>query len=187
MAKSKKQVGKRLDAELVGEITNCVIDRLREEETRLVKSRHDRKRANIKLALRKYREIVTHVDKAVYKASQVEDDFTLQELLEMMSGNSRESFRVESIRESAAKAKIMVDHMDMMLETYRLSCENSNKAEEKRRWRVLYSMYIGPERKTPEEIAQDEFVDKSTIYRDIDAAADRLAVLFFGVYGLKFF
>jgi hypothetical protein len=73
-----------------------------------------------------------------------------------------------------------------MLESYQRSCENSNRDEDRRRYRVLYDMYISPEPKTPEAIAQKEFVDKSTVYRDIDAAADHLAVLFFGVYGLKF-
>ena len=186
MSKKTTVVYKRLDTELTREITGYVIETLREEESKLIAARHDRKRANIKLLLRKYREIVTHVDEAVYDATQAGYDITLQDLLGMMSGDRRESFRVESIQESALRAKVMVEHMDRMLDNYRQSCENSNKDEERRRYRVLHSMYISPNRRTPEEIAEDEYIDKSTVYRDIDAAADRLAVLFFGVYGLKF-
>ena len=176
----------QLDHETINEISNCVKASLHDEEARLLNKRHDKKRANIKLTLRRYREIVEYVEKAVYDASQLDNDLTLQDLLELMNGDRRETFRVESIRESAAQARIMVDHMNKMIESYRLSCESSGKTEEKRRYRVLYSMYIAQERKTPEEIAQDEFVDKSTVYRDIEVATERLAVLFFGVYGLKF-
>ena len=186
MAKKPLAQHKKRDPELVKEITGYVVEILRDEEARFIKVNHDRKRANIKLVLRKYREIVTHIDEAVFEASQVSYDTTLQDLLELMSGDRRESFRVESIRESAVKAKVMVEHMNRMLETYRLTCENSSREEDRRRYRVLYHLYISPEPKTPEEIAEEEYVDKSTVYRDIDAAADRLAVLFFGIYGLKF-
>ena len=109
----------------------------------------------------------------------------LQTLLELM-GTRKESFRVESLRENAATARIIVDHMNKMLESYRVSCELYGKEEDRRRYRVVRAMYIDPERLTVDEIAEIEFVDRATIYRDVDAAADRLAVLFFGVYGLKF-
>lgn len=177
---------KKLDPELMKEIIGYVIDCVRTEEAKLIQVLHDRKRANIKLTLRKYREIVRYVDKAVYEASQEDDDFTLQDLLVLMSGDRNRTFRVDSIRDSVAKSKIMVDHMNKMLDDYRVLCEHSDKAEDKRRYRVLYNTYIASEEKSPEEIAQEEFVDKSTVYRDIDAAAERLTVLFFGVDGLKF-
>ena len=182
----KKEGYKRLDPVLQEEITNLVIRKLREEETKLLKSRHDKKRANVKLVLRRFREIEEHVNKAVHSALQAEEDLTLQDLLELMGGGSRDSFRIESIRESAAKSRLLVTHMHKMIEAYKEACERSEKDEEKRRYRVLYKTYISPEPKTADEIAQEEYVDKSTIYRDIDAAADKLAVLFFGVYGLKF-
>jgi hypothetical protein len=182
----KESPYKRLDPELLKEITRYVIDCLHEEEAKIVKVNHDRKRSNIKLLLRKNREIVKHVDESVYEAAHLSEDVLLQDLFEQMVGTGKENFRVEAIKESAAKSRVMVDHMNKMLESYRLSCESSGKDEDRRRYRVIYSVYISPEVKTMEEIADDEFVDKSTIYRDIDAAADKLAVLFFGVYGLRF-
>jgi hypothetical protein len=182
----KKPAYKQLDDELKKEIVGYVISVFREEEEKIIELRHDRKRANIKLLLRKYREIVKHVDKAVFEATQVDDDLTLQDILKLMSGNRSEPFRIETMRENAAKARLLVDHMNRMLDSYRERCERSHKEEEKRRYRVLYDMYISEERKTADEIAEKEFIDRSTVYRDIDAAADILAVLFFGIYGLKF-
>jgi hypothetical protein len=183
---AKRREYKALTPELMKEVTIYIMDGLKEEEERLRKTSHDRKRANIKLALRKYRDILTHVEESVYEASQIAYDYELQELLGLMSGDRRDNFRVEAIKESAARSKVMIDHMNKMLESYKFSCENSNREEDRRRYRVLHSLYICIDPETPEEIAQREHVDKSTIYRDIDAAADRLAVLFFGVYGLKF-
>ena len=183
---TKPKIYNNLDPDILNQITVFIIDTLREEESKLIKVRHDRKRANIRLLLRKYREIVKHVDEAVFQAAQVDNDVKLHELIEMMGGGRHESFHLDSMRENVATARLLVDHMNRMLETYRLTCENSSREEDRRRYRVLYHMYISPEPKTPEEIAEEEYVDKSTVYRDIDAAADRLAVLFFGVYGLKF-
>lgn len=177
----------RLDPELMREITSYVIDCFRREEVRFIKARHERKRTNIKLLLQKYRDIVKHVDKVVFEAAQVGEDRELQDLLELMGGNRGESFRIETMMENVATARLLVDHMNKMLESYRLLCEDSGKDEELRRYRVLYGMYISSEKKIVEEIADAEFVDKSTIYRDVDIASERLAVLFFGVYGLKFF
>jgi predicted DNA-binding protein YlxM (UPF0122 family) len=168
------------------EIVKCVIDTYREEEARIIRVRNDKKRANVKLLLRKYRQIVSHVEKAVYEASQVEDDFSLQDIIEMTMGNGIGTFRVEALFDSVAKARIMTDHISRMIEIYRALCESSKKPEEKRRFKVIYSMYIAPERKTLDEIAHDENIDKSTVYRDIDAAADELSVLLFGIYGIRF-
>jgi len=183
---AKKPEYKQLTPVLMKEISDYIISTLREEEESLVQNRYDRKRANIKLLLRNYRDIVKYVDKAAYEASELDDDLTLQDILELMGGSRRESFRVESIRENVATARIIVDHMDRMLEVYRLSCEASDKEEDRRRYRVLCAMYIDEAKKTPEEIAQEEIVDKRTVYRDIDAAAETLAVLFFGLNGLRF-
>ena len=189
MGKRKKEAPanqyERLDPVLAKEITDFIIDKLREEETKLVKARHDHKRANVKLLLRKYRGIVENVSKSVYDAVHIEDDVELLELIEMMSGK-RESFRVESLRDSAARSQMLVAHIDRMIAAYKDFCDKSDKEEDKRRYRVVYDSFISPNPKTTEEIAAAEHIDKSTIYRDIDAAADRLAVLFFGVYGLKF-
>ena len=177
---------KRLDPALQEEIAGFVIKKVREEEAKTVKARHDRKRANVKLALKKYREIAEHVDNAVYSAIHAEDDLTLQELLELMSGNGKGSFSVDSLRDSAAKSQMLVSHMNRMIEVYRETCEKSGKDEEMRRYRVLYYTFLSDEPKAADEIAEEEFIDKSTVYRDIEAACDKLAVLFFGVYGLKF-
>ena len=182
----KKGAYYKIDPETLKEITACVIESLREEEPKIVQERHDRQRANIKLVLRRYRDIAAHAEKAVYTAIRAEEDVSMRDLLDLMNRSGVEAFRVESIMKSAAMAKTMVSHMDKMLEVYKVTCENSGKPEEMRRYRVLYNAFIAPEAMTLEKIAECEKVDRSTAYRDIDVAAERLAVLYFGAYGLDF-
>jgi hypothetical protein len=105
----------------------------------------------------------------------------------MMGNSGRESLWVESLRESAVKAGTLLKHMERMMEVYRVMCEASFNDADKRRYRAVYLLYFAPEPMTLAEVAQSEFVDKSTIFRDVDAAADKLAVLFFGAYGLNFY
>jgi hypothetical protein len=69
---AKKTVVKKLDSETLKEITNHVIDRLREEETGSAKARYDRRRANTRMLLRNYRSFTDHAAKAIYKAAHMD-------------------------------------------------------------------------------------------------------------------
>ena len=181
---AKKEAKGKLDAETMREITNFIIDRLREEEVSAVRVRHDRKRANTKVLLRNYRSLLDHCESAIYEAAHMEEEEGLAEILEMMSVNRLESFRIESIKESAVRTKLIIDHINEMLELYRLYCDRSPRPEDGRRYRVIHAMYISDTPKTTEDIAEGESVDRSTVYRDVDAAVERLTALIFGIDGL---
>jgi hypothetical protein len=182
MAKKSNKWG--LDDDLLQRITNCIIDKHREDETAASKARYDRKRANTKLLLRNYRSLSVHCESAIYEASHMGDEMDLAEILELMSGNRRESFRIESIRESAARTRLIIEHVNEMLEHYHIFCERSTKPEDARRYRVIYDLYIADVTKTPDEIALIESIDPRTVYKDIDSAVERLTALIFGIDGL---
>jgi hypothetical protein len=175
---------KRLDSETLKEITSYVcaeFDRVQDENT---KKKHDNIRANVKALLRNYRDIAKHVDEAIVNATQASHDIDLHDLLVLM-GSSKQQFRAESIGENVAMARLLVNHIEKMIETYHVICEKSNKNEERRRFRVVQHLYISEDGMTAEEIANAENIDKATVYRDIDAAAEKLAVLLFGLHGVK--
>jgi len=175
---------RKLDSDTISEITSCVIDRRREEAEKQDEARHDSRRANIKLLLRHYRDIAAYADNALYDAARIEYDLKLKDILALMTDRRKGSFRVSAIQENAVAARVMVDHMDRMLEFYRFSCEKCG--EDMRRYRAVTALYTDPEPMSVDEVAEAEKVDKSTVYRDVDAACDKLAVLFFGAYGLRF-
>ena len=75
---------------------------------------------------------------------------------------------------------VIVQHIDRMLEYYKFRCEHSKRAEEMRRYRTIYDLYIAPEPKTQQQIADEEHVDLSTVFRDQKAGISKLSALIFG-------
>jgi hypothetical protein len=146
----------------------------------------DHRLRNTKLLLKNYRTFKTHAENSVYKIENCEE--SVFDVLALMS--DRDFYRaesiVESIKKSAERTYIMVEHIDSMLAAYKLMCEKSGKEAMMRQWRVLYSMYIGEEQKYAEEIADEECIDKRTVYKDVDAAAEILTSLLFGVDSLMY-
>lgn len=184
---SKKKEVKKLDPEMLKQITRFVIDRIREEESATAQLQRDKRRASTKLLLRNYRSLVDHCENASFTAAQVEvdDGLSLAEILEMINGKVSDRLKVESIRQSAVKTKIIINHIDTMLGLYKSCCERSPKEEDMRRYRVICGLYLDKERKTAVELAELEYTDKRTIYRDVSAAVEQLTSLFFGIDGLS--
>lgn len=79
----------------------------------------------------------------------------------------------------------MLNHIDAMLRTYEIICLTSKKPEEQRRYRVLEAMYIKEEPEHVEDIADRENIDVRTVYRDLDAACEKLSALLFGIQWIE--
>ena len=93
--------------------------------------------------------------------------------------------RIESIERGVMRTKVIMNHVNTMLEVYRKSCEQSPYNEEKRRWRVIEGLYLNKVPKSVQEIAEEEFVNERTVYKDIKAACKRLTALIFGIDGFE--
>lgn len=177
MADKKTQ----LTPELKREIVELTVETYRKEAEKQREARKDRRLHNTKMLMEKYRGFVIHSQSAVYEAAQVDEDEHFNDLLELMDSGGR-GFSVESVRESAARTHIMVQHIQRMLEFYEFCCNRSKKPEDARRLRVIKALYIDEDKKTPEELAKMECVDVRTIYRDNQAALNELSALLFGYF-----
>ena len=93
---------------------------------------------------------------------------------------------VESIKTSAKRTAIMVQHIDKMLDVYRIYCSKLSE-KDKRRYKIIKALYISKTPMTIAEISKKFSVSKVTVYEDIKIAKERLSSLFFGIDGLKFF
>lgn len=145
----------------------------------------DRRFHNTKLLLERFKGLEEHSKEAVRSASQVEDDPDLEELVELMKGyDNRYEASVPSIMKSAAYTSTLVHHVKRMLDFYKRCCDVSQKPEDSRRYRIIYSTYLAePEdQKSFQDIAQEENVDISTIYKDHKLALRQLSALFFGYF-----
>ena len=163
----------------------AAIEQYHKEAERAKKAAIDKRLRNTKLLLDKYRGFVIHSKSAVYEASQVRDDLDFETLLDIMGcGEGSHQLSVNSIRESAAYTRVIVHHVDRMMEYYKYRCESSPRPEDMRRYRVIYYSYLVEEgqQKSFQMLADDECVDISTIYKDHRAAIRQLSALIFGYF-----
>lgn len=161
----------------------AALERIETERQQSRKEMADRRLRNTKLLLRNYRLFKAHAENAVYEVLPDESPQTILEDL-MMPGRDNTLF-VESIKESAARTATIVKHMETMMQIYHAYCVTTGEEEDIRRWRVVYGLYISPDRQTVAELADREGVVERTIYKDVDAACEKIAALMFGIDGIK--
>ena len=137
------------------------------------KERIDRRLHNTELLLRNYRTLKASCENAVYESKDGEVSDMLEDIMTMKS----DKVIVESIRASAKRTALMVQHIDKMLDVYRIYCSKISDRD-KRRYKIIKALYIS---KTPmkiDEISKKYSVSKVTVYEDIKIARESLASLF---------
>ena len=175
----------RLASETAVESYRKELERQQEQDGKARRERHHRVVNSAKMLLKNYRRFKKMTVSSVY-GKDTSTNETLVELLELMQGiyHSGE-LEVVSIKDRVARTELMIEHIDAMLEVYKKDCNRS--PESQRRYRIIYWMYLSEdESKTAEDIAEMENVVVRTVFRDIKTAYEELAVLFFGIDGVKF-
>lgn len=164
----------------------AAMDYLAEEKKQLKKGRYDRRLRNTRLLLKNYRSFRNYAKNAVYKASQMKEN-----AVDILDGLDEYSFDdslyIESIKKSQQRTLIILNHIDEMLRYYKIDCEQSGKDEELRRYRIIVAYYINEQRKSAEQIAEDEHIERRTLYKDINMALKPLSALIFGIDSMKLY
>lgn len=162
------------------------IEAYKEEHARAESERSSKVLNNAKKLVMNYRRFKDMCDNSVYDKNTT-TDLDFKDVLELMSGNFRDKdFTVLSIKEKVSRTKMIMEHVDAMLDVYRKHCEMSPDPEEMRRYRIIEELYLSDEPLKPSDIAEMESITVSTVYRDVDKACKKLAVLFFGIDGVRF-
>lgn len=175
----------RLASETAVESYRKELERQQELDGKARRERHHRVVNSAKMLLKNYRRFKKMTVSSVY-GKDTSTNETLVELLELMQGIYRSGeLEVVSIKDRVARTELMIEHIDAMLEVYKKDCNRSPEGQ--RRYRVIYWMYLSEdESKTAEDIAEMENVVVRTVFRDIKTAYEELAVLFFGIDGVRF-
>lgn len=175
----------RLASETAVESYRKELERQQEQDGKDRRERHHRVVNSAKMLLKNYRRFKKMTVSSVY-GKDTSTNETLVELLELMQGIYRSGeLEVVSIKDRVARTELMIEHIDAMLEVYKKDCNRSPEGQ--RRYRVIYWMYLSEdESKTAEDIAEMENVAVRTVFRDIKTAYEELAVLFFGIDGVRF-
>lgn len=140
---------------------------------------NDRRLRNTELLLDNYRAFRAASANAVYRAEDCETlDMIIRDL--MLPGRA-ESVTVQSIKKSAARTVVIVQHIEQMLALYKNYCMTSGKDEDRRRWRVVEGLYISENPQCADELARQEHCDVTQIYRDRKNAIGKIAVYMFGI------
>ena len=160
---------------------DAAMEHFKAEKLKEKRNRKDRRLHNTKLLIRHYRTFKEYVNNAVFEREESNEDAlgAIEEL--MWEPRVTADMVVESIKRSAARTQIIINHIDGMINVYQDMCQKSNSEMKIRRSKVLYDMYISDTVYSKEQIAEMYFNDKRTVYKDIDAACKELSVLLFGI------
>ena len=162
----------------------AALDTLEKEKKKEGKQRSDKRLRNTKLLLRNYRMFKEHTANDVLESEQLEEIASdIHDLMWEYAG--RNERYVESIKKSVERTRIIMTHIRDMLALYETYCQKSARPEDRRRYRVVYAMYIADEQKSTHEVAQQEGIDDRTVYKDVDAACEKLSALIFGIDGIR--
>ena len=181
---NEKQSPEMLPKALVREIAKVASEAAAKEYAEQQKAAaaafKDKRLHNTKLLVRKYTMLRDYCNNAIYDTAQLcsEENDNVLALLGVELG---ERHQVGSIRNNVIKTRVIMDHVDTMLDCYQRRCMASSKPEIKRRWRVLQKMYLEDSPMVAQDIADQEHVSISLIYQDIDNACEELSPLFFGL------
>ena len=165
-------------AKLIEEVTQIatlkaieVFNAQKEEELQREK---DKRLHNTKLLLKHYTNFQKYVEEEIMNdLIQAEEDIAIQQLVL----NERDI--VSSIRMSKGRTIEMLEHLDNALETMKQICEQDGS----KHYDVLQKRFIDGE--SVSKLAEEYEINERSVYKLIDAAASRLSVLLFGIYGLK--
>lgn len=157
-----------------------------ENEHRKYRSERFRKQyANTRLLLQHYRSLNSHYANAVWESDTDEFDEFI-DIMELMNGyNYDDVVVVDTIKKSSEKTRIIMRHVNKMLDIFHSQCQKSKYSEDMRHWRVIKGLYLQPEKVSADDIAERENINRRTVYRDVDAAVEDLTMLLFGIDGVE--
>lgn len=163
-----------------------------EKKENAIKGNYDRKIRDTKLLLKNYRLFKKHVKETTYTEEQLETA-TVSEILDklyILEDSEKDDLTiVQGILKSKKRTEIIITHIDTIILGYTTSASKSKDNEFKRRANVLNKLFIEDRKgrdKSYEQIAEEEFTSVSTIKRDRNRAIKEIAILLFGIDGIRF-
>ncbi|WP_017726755.1 hypothetical protein [Halalkalibacterium ligniniphilum] len=164
---------------LVIEVAKEAIKEYENQKQVADKRRHDNRLRNIKLLLKHYRSFKKHCEEAKEDIPELMKALDLDDL-------SKDAIEIKSILSNRKRTAAMVVYIDRMLEIYRLNCEQSESPEEKRRYQIIHDLYLTDVKKSADDVGKGHFLNRRTVYKEVDKTCKDLSVLMFGIDGVRF-
>ena len=143
----------------------------------LLAKKNERAYKNTTTLLEGYTAMKAHCKSAIAKAEDTLTPSDLQTVLYEVF-NRRGLLQIETILASKRRTELIIEHIDKMLEVYRITCINNNKHY----CECVIDRYIND--LTIAEIAEKHNTVERNVYRWLDKGIDDLSIYLFGAYAL---
>lgn len=138
----------------------------------------DRRLRNVKLILRNYSAFKKYAEQSSRVDSGCDEEQTKKKLV--LNGEDI----VNSIRMTTNRTLVMIRHLENALAALEyISKQEPEGVSARLHYDVIRQRYI--DKRAIAEIAKIYVMNERTVYKLLDAAAERLSVMLFGVYGLE--
>lgn len=163
-----------LAAEKAAKVT---LETLKQQKKKEREERRDWRLRNTRLLLEHLQEFKQHSDQSIFDVRKVLESSQEDVAAYSQQISERQDVYVTSIMLSAGRTATLIEDTERMLNLYRMECEQGSE-EKQRRYRVLIACSI--QKKSYQQIMEEESISRSTVFRDIETAIEELSAMIFG-------
>lgn len=162
------------------------IEQLKNEERLKEKITYDTRIKNTRLLLKNYRNFVKACKQATFTEKDLETA-TVEEVLDKLFCQSYDEITVvQSILASKKRTEIILTHIKRIIDFYLYESDHSNNDEKKRKAHVLNDLYVvGKYKPKINDMSEKYHISERQIRRDANSAIEEIAVLMFGIDGIR--
>lgn len=162
------------------------IERARNEERLREKITYDTRIKNTRLLLKNYRNFVKACKQATFTEKELETA-TVEEVLDKLFCQSYDEVTVvQSILTSKKRTEIILTHIERIINFYIFEAEQSKNDEKIRKAHILNDLYVEGKYKPKINAMSEKYhISERQIRRDANSAIEEIAVLMFGIDGIR--
>ena len=162
------------------------IEQLKNEERLKNKITYDTRIKNTRLLLKNYRNFVKSCKQATFTEKELETA-NVEEVLDKLFCESYDEVTVvQSILASKKRTEIILTHIKRIINFYLFEADQSKNDEKKRKAHILSDLYIVGKYKPKISFMSEKYhISERQIRRDANSAIEEIAVLMFGIDGIR--
>jgi len=174
------KISNTLTGEQYEAIAAAVIKLHEEQKVREIKEHMDERIGNVRLLLQNYRRFKAYASNAIC---------SIKDAKNILAGMMRDvstlddGIKIESIIRSKERTLIMLVHIEKMMSIYKTWCYNCGEESAERRCNIIFDKYIDDSTVKPsaEKLAEKYFVDRATVFNDLNRAYEEISPIMFGL------
>ena len=162
------------------------IEQAKNEERLREKITYDTRIKNTRLLLKNYRSFVKACKQATFTEKELETA-TVEEVLDKLFCQSYDEVTVvQSILTSKKRTEIILTHIERIINFYIFEAEQSKNDEKIRKAHILNDLYVEGKYKPKINAMSEKYhISERQIRRDANSAIEEIAVLMFGIDGMR--